>query len=68
MNMSMSIGEMILTGESGSIRRKPCLSASFSNTNLTRTGLVLNPDLRAERPVTDHLSHDTGLYILPVSN
>jgi len=60
MNISMIIGGMILTEENGSTGKKPCLSATLPNTNLTRTGLVLNPGLRAERPVTDHLSHDTA--------
>jgi hypothetical protein len=38
-------------------RRKICLSATLSTSNLTRTDSDLNAGLHSERPVTDHLSH-----------
>jgi hypothetical protein len=44
--------EMTLIGEIQSNWRKPCPSASLSTTNLTNTGLGLNPVLRSERPAT----------------
>jgi hypothetical protein len=41
-----STGGMILTEKNRSTRRKTCPSVTLSNTNLTRTGLVLNPGPR----------------------
>jgi hypothetical protein len=51
---------MILTGKHRSTRRKPCLSATLSNTNLTWTDLESNPGLRGEKPATNRLSHGTA--------
>jgi len=40
---------MILTGESRSTRRKPCLSVTLSTTNIRRTELGSNAALRGEK-------------------
>jgi hypothetical protein len=44
-------GEILMTGENRSTRRKPCLSATLSTKNPTRDGLILT------RPATDCLNH-----------
>jgi hypothetical protein len=41
-------------------RRKTCLSATLSTTNLTWTDPGSNPGLRGERPATNRLSHGTA--------
>jgi len=54
-----STGGMILTGENRSTRKKTCLRATLSTTNLTWTELESKPGLRSGRPATNRLSHDT---------
>jgi hypothetical protein len=41
---------------------KTCPSANLSTTNSTWTEPRSNPGLRDERPVTNHLSHDTVFW------
>jgi hypothetical protein len=55
--MSMDNGGMILTGENRRTRRKPCTSATLSNTNPTWMDPNANPGLRSERPGTNRLRH-----------
>jgi hypothetical protein len=43
---------MILAGETQRSRRKTCLSATFSTTNLTCIDLGANPGIRGEMPAT----------------
>jgi len=47
----------MMTKEKQSIRRKPCLNATFSTTNLTRTDLGSNPGHRGERPASESLNY-----------
>ena len=41
-----------------------CLNATLVTTNLTWPGLVLNPGLCSERPMTNWLSHGMALTII----
>jgi len=43
---------------------KNCLNATLVTTNPTWLGLVLNPGLCSERPVTNYLSHGMALTII----
>ena len=54
---------MILTGENGSMRRKPWPTANSNTTNLTCLGP--SPGLRDERPVTEMTR--TSERLLPCS-
>ena len=51
---------MILIGENRGIGRKTCQNATLCTTNVSRIGLVLNPDLSVERQATDRQSHGTA--------
>jgi len=48
---------MILVGESHKMRRKPCLSATLSTTDITWTRTRSGPALRGNRPATNRHSH-----------
>jgi hypothetical protein len=48
------------TGENRSTQRKTCPSATLSITNPTWTEPGSKPDLRGERPATNHLCHGTA--------
>jgi hypothetical protein len=52
---------MILTGEIGSAGRKTCRSATMPTTDLTWTGVGLNPVLRAVRLMINRVGQDTVL-------
>jgi hypothetical protein len=55
---------MILSRENRNVEgEKPCPRATFSNTNLTWTGLVLNPGLRRQ---TGHISGASYSYLVEV--
>jgi len=43
---------------------KNCLNATLVTTNLTWPGLVLNPGLCSESPVTNRLTHGMALTII----
>jgi hypothetical protein len=59
-----SNGAMTLSRENRNTEgEKPCPRANFSNTNLTLTGLVLNPGLRRQ---TDHISGASYSYLVEV--
>jgi hypothetical protein len=51
-----SVVGILLIEENRSKRGKPCPNAIFSTTNLSWTGLVLNPGLCGERPTTERLT------------
>jgi hypothetical protein len=55
-----SIGEMVVTDESRSTRRKTSPSVTLSIKNSTWTGLGSNPVIRGNRPETKFLSHGTA--------
>jgi hypothetical protein len=55
-----SQSRMILTGENWRTWRKTCPSATLSTTNPTWIDTGMNPGLRTERTVTNHLSHGTA--------
>jgi len=69
MILTTEIGGMILTTENRSTWRKsPASSATLSATNLTCTGLGLNPGLRGDRPaLTTQDAHAQQTNILPIS-
>jgi hypothetical protein len=50
MNVYEAKGEITLTEEERSPRRKTNPSANLSTTNSTTTDLALNPGLRSEKP------------------
>jgi hypothetical protein len=55
-----------------STQSKTCPSATWSAINLTRNGLVSNPNLRGDRPATNRLNHGRSLVhkivtLFPVS-
>jgi hypothetical protein len=51
---------MILTGENQRIQKKPCLSATLSTTNLTRTALGMITSLCGEKPANKDLIKMNG--------
>jgi hypothetical protein len=57
---------MIMTSDNRSIQRKTRPIATLSSTNLTRTDLLLNPDLRYERHATKRLSHTTEISLIHI--
>jgi len=59
--MSTDTGGMIHIWENRSTTRKTYTSATFSTTNLTQTGVGLNPDLFYDRPATNGLSPGKAL-------
>jgi len=60
MKMIWRISGFVLTGRTGSTLRKTCHIATLSATSLTWTDPESNPDLRSERPVSDHRSNGTA--------
>jgi hypothetical protein len=46
-----------ISGGKQMILRKTCHSATLSTTNPTSTALVVNPDLRGEKPVANRLCY-----------
>jgi len=52
---------MILLGENRGTRREIYSSANFLPTNPTQAGLEYKPDLRSDRPATNHLNHGTTM-------
>jgi hypothetical protein len=53
----------MLTRENRSTQRKISLSATLSITNLTWTGLLLNPGVCSESPETNRVSHGTAIKV-----
>jgi len=60
-SINMNIGEMIMTGEDRSTRRKICSSATLTTIKFTWTDVGFNPGLRGERLATNRLCHGTAL-------
>ena len=58
---------MVLTGERRSCRRKPCPSATSSNTNLTFADVGSNQGLSVELPATDPVNHGTAFVDYNIS-
>jgi len=52
---------MILTGDNRSTRRKTCLSATLSATNLIWTGMKSYPSLRGDRPLLIWIIHTNSV-------
>jgi hypothetical protein len=59
---------MILTGENGITRGKPCSYAILSTINSTRNDSGANPGLCDERPATNRLSYATACLNLTCNN
>lgn len=60
MNQPAALVEWHWRGRGRSTRTETPATATLSTTNPTLSGVGLNPDLRGERPPTNHLSHDTA--------
>jgi hypothetical protein len=56
-----SNGGMILTGKREEYGRKTCSTDTQYTTNPIWIGMRANPVLHGERPVTNHLNHDTPI-------
>jgi hypothetical protein len=59
------IGGIIMIGENRNTGREKrnCPIACLYTTNLTWTGLELNPDLRGDRSVSNRLSHGAICFV-----